>query len=128
MKRKSSCLLQALIFLGLAALVPAAFAYDGSTPVVKVVVIEGSYAPSSILFVVDQQVANCPAGEWLMWEGGALYPRTSAVDIDRKANVKMAYTALLAAMHANGRVRVYARNKTATVGCIVEFLHTLPAP
>jgi hypothetical protein len=127
MKRNSNNFVRALVSLSFAALAPVAFAYDGPTPVAKVVVVEGSFAPGALYFVADQQVANCPAGEWLTWEGGAAYPRTSAVDIDRKANVKMTFTALLAAMHASGRVRVYARNKTATVGCIVEFLHALPA-
>jgi hypothetical protein len=127
MKRNPRNSLRALVFASLAAFISSASAFDGATPVTKVVVLESTYLPGFFAFVVDQQVANCAAGEWLYWDGGAAYPPSSADQADRKANVKGMSGTVLAALHTGGRLRVHARNKpTATGNCIVEFIHALP--
>jgi hypothetical protein len=128
MKRNPHNTLRALVFASLAALISSASAYDGAVPVTKVVVLESTYLPGYFAFIIDQQVANCPAGEWLIWDGGAAYPPASADAADRKTNVKGMSNTVLAALHTGGRLRVYARNKpTATGSCVAEFIHALPA-
>lgn len=91
MKSTLRNILRAFIFASMAALIPAASAYDGATPVAKVVVLESTYLPGYFAFIIDQQVANCAAGEWILWDGGAAYPPASADAADRKANVKAMY-------------------------------------
>lgn len=128
MKRNSRNTLRALVFASLAAFISSVSAFDGATPVAKVVVLESTYLPGYFAFIIDQQVANCPAGEWLIWDGGAAYPPATADATDRKTNVKGMSNTVLAALHAGGRLRVHARNKpTATGSCVVEFIHALPA-
>jgi hypothetical protein len=119
--------LRSLIFASAALFAPAAFAFDAPTPVAKVTVIEPTYLPGFLLFVVDQQVANCASGEWLVWDGGAAFPPATASGLDRKANVKAMSNVVLAALHTGGRLRVHARNKPANGNCVVEFIHVLPA-
>jgi hypothetical protein len=102
-------------------------AFDSPIPVAKVSVVEVSYQPGAVVFQIDQPVANCPAGDWIAWDGGLSYPPGNpATEADRKSNVRQVTNTLLTAMHTNGRVRVYARNKTATVSCVVEYMHALP--
>ena len=105
-----------------------ALAYDAPVPVAKVILVEVTYLPGAVFFQVDQPVANCLAGEFILWDGGASYPPgNAATEADRKSNVKQLTNTLLAAMHTNARVRVHARNKIGTGSCVVEFLHALPA-
>lgn len=114
-------------FVIAALLAPAVLAYDAPIPVAKVGALEQTYLPGYFAFVIDQQVANCAAGEWLIWDGGAAYPTATASGQDRKSNVKAMSNVVLAALHTGGRLRVYARNKPANGSCIVEFIHALPA-
>ena len=128
MKRHARQAINASLFAGVTLLAPTAFAYDAPSPVAKVAFVEVSYQPGAVYFQIDQTVANCPTGDFILWEGGATYPPgNAATEADRKTNVKQVTNTLLMAMHTGGRVRVYARNKTASTSCVAEFLHALPA-
>ena len=114
MKRKTKQAYQTLIFASVLLVLAPAIAYDLPTPDAKVNFVEVTYQPDAIVFKIDQLVADCAAGTLLVWEGGAAYPRGTAVtEADRKSNIKLVTNMLLVAMHTGGRVRVHARNKTA---------------
>lgn len=128
MKRNLSNEFTACLLASIASFVTPALAYDLPVPIAKVILIEVTYQPGAVYFQIDQPVANCLAGEFILWDGGASYPPgNAATEADRKSNVKQVTNTLLIAMHTNARVRVHARNKPGTGNCVVEFLHALPA-
>jgi hypothetical protein len=105
--------------------------YDTPIPVAKVTAYEPTGLPSQFFFIIDQPVANCAAGEWIIWNGGLVFQGSSAdpdYQNDRKANVKAVSNSVLAALHTGGRMRVYAKNKSVGVtNCAVKYIHALPA-
>ena len=127
MKINSRHLIRSLIFAAAALFAHTVSAFDQPIPVAKVTALEPTYLPGFFAFVIDQQAANCAAGEWLYWDGGAAFPPATASGLDRKANVKAMSNVVLASLHTGGRLRVHARNKPANGNCVVEFIHVLPA-
>jgi hypothetical protein len=103
-----------------------ALAYD--SPVgqsVSVGVVEASYTPDSVVLQVNAPVANCAAGAWLEWDGGARFPRGGDEQV-RQASVKAMHASLLAALLGSRRLNIYAKNAaTAGAYCRVEFVHVL---
>ena len=127
MKRNARHKFTALLLVSIASFAAPALAYDLPVPVAKVILVEVTYQPGAVFFQIDQPAANCPAGDYILWDGGASYPPgNAATEADRKSNVKQLTNTLLIAMHTNARVRVHARNKPGTGSCVVEFLHALP--
>jgi hypothetical protein len=111
-------------------LASAALPYDEPIPVAKITLVEPTPLPAQFFFIIDQPVANCAAGEFLIWNGGVVYPQgnTDVDNNDRKANIKAVSNVALAALYTGGRVRVYAKNKSAAVpNCVVQYIHALPA-
>ena len=65
---------------------PLVMAYDLPAPITKVTLVETLYVPNAIFFLIDQPVADCVAGDWITWDGGATFaPGSLATDADRKA-------------------------------------------
>ena len=92
-----------------------------------VTLIEVTYLPDSIKFQVDQTVANCAPGSWIVWEGGALYPRGAATtdETERNANVRIIGQVLLGQKALGSKVRLFANNKNASGNCVVDYLYAL---
>ena len=89
MKRNLSNEFTAFLLASIASFVAPDLAYDLPVAVAKVILVEVSYLPGAVFFQVDQPVAYCPAGEFILWYGGASYPPgNAATEADRKSNVK----------------------------------------
>lgn len=89
------------VLASFSVLASAALPYDDPIPVAKVVFHEPTHLPSQLVFMIDQPVANCAAGELLIWNGGITYPSSSTdadFNNDRKANIKAVSNAVLAAI------------------------------
>lgn len=67
MKRNLSNQFTALLLASIAPLVAPVLAYDLPVPVAKVILVEVTYQPGLVFFQIDQPVANCPAGDFILW-------------------------------------------------------------
>jgi hypothetical protein len=77
----------------------------------KVTVVEGSYMPNSVYFVLDTGTTACPAGKWLLWKNA-----------DKDSN-KAVFAGLLAAANTGKSVRFhYADGDTNCLGSFIHFL------
>jgi hypothetical protein len=91
-----------------------ALAYDWVIEV-NVLVIEPSYVPSLINFVVDGGAGSCPAGSWLAWNAqGADQP-------SKIANIQAVLAVLMTAKAGGTKVRLHGNN----AGCSIEHIHAL---
>lgn len=77
----------------------------------KVTVVEPTYLPVAISFVMDTGSATCPAGTWLKWQKA-----------DQENN-KAVYATLMAALVSGKQVRFHFNNGDST--CSGQFLHLL---
>jgi hypothetical protein len=100
------------------------FAYVAPTPVANVTYIEMSYVPDAVYFQVDQPVANCIAGAYLIWQGGATFPKGASDESMRRSSVRNMAQVLLHQKTVGAKITVYAN--TAPSGnqyCVVENIH-----
>jgi hypothetical protein len=99
-------------------------AYVAPTPTATVTLVEGSYVPDQFYFQVDQPVANCIAGAYLLWQGGGTFLRGTADDSMRRANVRYMAQALLLQKALGAKITVYAAAvATGNQYCVVENIH-----
>lgn len=99
-------------------------AYVAPTPTAIVTLIEGSYVPDAVYFAVDQPVANCISGAYLIYQGGGSFPRGTADDSMRRANVRHMAQTLLLQKSIGAKVTVYAGNvASGNQYCVVENIH-----
>lgn len=76
--------------------------------VAKVGLVESSYMPASVAFILASGTASCPAGKWLFWQRDA-------------ENNKAVYAMLLAAKISGGSVRIFFDEGDST--CVPRHLH-----
>jgi len=74
----------------------------------RVIVLEPTYMPTRVSFMVSVAPLSCPAGNWLSWQSADT------------ANNKAVYGTLLAAITARKMVRIFMKD-----GCEVGFIHLL---
>ena len=72
----------------------ALFCTNSNSQVVgSITTLEASYVPLFVYFQLNQPVANCPAGTWLIWEGGATLPVGGSDETGRRMNDRVEITA-----------------------------------
>lgn len=76
----------------------------------KVLLVEPTYMPGAVSFILSGGTASCPAGRYLRWQKDA-------------ENNKAVYAALLGAMVTGKRVTLYFDDGDTT--CLGRFLHVL---
>lgn len=97
------------------ALVPTmADAFDWAYDV-KVTVIEVTYLPDRVGFMVDRSVGSCAAGSWLMWPGQGSDPAA------RAANTQAILSTLITAKGSGQSIRIFGRN----AGCTIDYLYLI---
>jgi len=75
----------------------------------KVTLVEPTYLPNAVTFVMDAGNATCPAGSWLKWQK------------PDPENNKAVFAALMAAMTAGKQVRLYIND--GDTSCVGQFVH-----
>ena len=100
----------AIACLSLAA--PSAFAYDWSVTG-HVTMIEPSYMPNQLIFMIDAPGGSCAAGAMLSWN---IRGSDQASQI---ANVNSVYSALVTALAAGRTVTIFGNNSN----CSIDFIH-----
>jgi hypothetical protein len=100
-------------------------AWVAPVPEAFLTTVEGALVPDSFGFQIDQPVANCPANTWLFYDGGSGFPRASAVESMRQANVRAIFQMLMAQKIAGAKIRVYASAGATNINCRIEFIHAI---
>lgn len=103
----------------------AVSAWVAPVPEAYLTTVEGVSVPDSVGFQIDQAAANCPANTWIYWDGGSGFPRATADETMRRANVRSMTQILMAQKIAGAKIRVYASNSATNVNCRVDFIHAL---
>lgn len=95
----------------------------------NVTYIEGSYVPDALYFKLDQPAANCPAGAFLVWQGGPQFPRGTSDDSMRRASVRFMAQTLQLQKTIGAKVVVFAASvASGTQYCNVENIHLPESP
>ena len=76
----------------------------------RVTLVEPSYMPGAVVFMIDKSLPSCPAGSWLNWNKGA-------------DNNRAVYASLLSAMITGKRITLYINSGDTT--CAGKHLHVL---
>jgi len=76
--------------------------------VAKVSVVESSYMPGTVTFILADGTAQCPTGKWLVWQRDP-------------ENNKATYAMLMTAIVSGKKVKVYFDNGDST--CVPRHLH-----
>jgi hypothetical protein len=87
--------------------------------------IEASQVPGDLYFWVNHPVANCPAGNWLRWNGGLVYPPGATLEATRQVSVKNMTQILLAQKALGATVKLYGQNGAGNNYCRIVFIHAL---
>ncbi|WP_140986927.1 hypothetical protein [Asticcacaulis tiandongensis] len=74
-----------------------------------VTVIESSYMPSLVAFMIDQAAGSCAAGSFLKWYGVGLEAA------DRRENAQAVYASLLTALAGNRTINLVVQDTDCTV-------------
>jgi hypothetical protein len=115
--------LVALLSLGAAR---SSHAWDGNPVIASITEVEMTSIPNALHFKINQPVANCPAGNWITWDGGIAFPPGTLDESGRRSNVRNMAQTVLAQKITGSTVRVYARNTSDLVGlagCKIEYFH-----
>jgi hypothetical protein len=78
--------------------------------VARVILVEPTYMPGSVMFQLDKPLPSCPLGTWFRWDKGA-------------ENNKAVLSSLLSALISGKRVVVHVNNGDTT--CAGQYLHVL---
>lgn len=78
--------------------------------VTKVSLVESSYMPGNVAFILSGGTALCPAGRWLFWQRDA-------------ENNKAVYAMLMSAMISGKKVKVYFDD--GDTSCVPKFMHLI---
>jgi hypothetical protein len=76
--------------------------------VAKVKLVEATYVPAAVAFMLSEGSASCPAGKMLFWERGA-------------ENNKAVYAMLMAAKISGGKVQIVFNDGDSN--CVPQYLH-----
>lgn len=76
--------------------------------VAKVTLVEATYVPAAVAFILSEGTASCPAGNFLFWERSA-------------ENNKAVYAMLMAAMISGKKVQVVFNDGDSS--CVPQYLH-----
>jgi hypothetical protein len=77
-----------------------------------VTVVEASYIPWALYFIIDQSPTNCPSGSWMRWNiGGSDEP-------SRIANAQAVISTLVTAKVSGKTVRLFGNS----VDCSVDYI------
>lgn len=93
------------LLLGLAS--GTSFALENFTG--KITVVEPTYLPSAVTFIMDTGNSTCPSGTWLKWQNAD------------SQNNKAIYATLITAMATGKQVRFVMNNGDLT--CKGQYLH-----
>lgn len=74
----------------------------------KVSLVESSYMPTRVTFMMTGGTASCPAGTWLHWQRDA-------------ENNKAVYAMLMSALVSGKQVRVFFDD--GDTNCVPKFMH-----
>ena len=74
----------------------------------KVKLVESTYVPAAVAFMLSEGTASCPAGRMLFWERAA-------------ENNKAVYAMLLAAKISGGKVQIVFNEGDSN--CVPQYLH-----
>ena len=91
-------------------LIPMFSAHADEVVTARVTLVEPSYMPGAVMFMIDKSLPSCPAGSWLNWNKGA-------------DNNRAVYASLLSAMMTGKRVTLHINSGDTT--CAGKHLHIL---
>jgi hypothetical protein len=83
-------------------------AYGNEHVLAKVSLVESSYMPGLVTFMLTNGTATCPAGKWLVWQRDA-------------DNNKAIYAMLVSALIGGKQIRVFFTPGDAS--CVPKFMH-----
>lgn len=78
--------------------------------VAKVSLVEATYVPTAVAFILSEGTASCPAGNFLFWKRDA-------------ENNKAVYAMLMAAMISGKKVQIVFN--AGDSNCVPQYLHLL---
>lgn len=76
----------------------------------KVSLVEATYVPTAVAFILSEGTASCPAGKLLFWKRDS-------------ENNKAVYAMLMTAMASGKRIQVVFNDGDA--GCVPQYMHML---
>lgn len=96
--------------LGLGALMLLAAAPVGAVELAtsRVTVVEATYMPNAVTFMMETGTASCPAGHWLKWQKSA-------------DSNKAVYAALMTAVATGKKISFYVND--GDTSCVGVFFH-----
>lgn len=97
-----------LLLLAMLATAPIGDALADEAVTARVILIEPTYMPTTIMFQLDKPLPSCPLGTWLRWNKGA-------------ENNKAAFASLLSALTSGKPVRFHINSGDTT--CAGQYLH-----
>lgn len=101
----------ALVLTGFAFIAAASPGYCSDWYVdTKIVIIEPTYMPTSLVFQANSPGGTCSAGTWLV------YSAQGATVEDKRANIDAILAVLLTAQARNSTIRLYGNN----TGCSIQ--------
>ncbi|KAF1721727.1 hypothetical protein CSC75_05795 [Pseudoxanthomonas wuyuanensis] len=83
-------------------------AYALEHVVAKVTLVEATYVPAAVAFILSKGTVSCPAGKFLFWERSA-------------ENNKAVYAMLMAALIGGNKIQVVFND--GDTGCVPQYLH-----
>ena len=92
----------------LAMLLVAGQAQGQESVLAKVSLVESTYMPVTVAFMMAGGTASCPAGKWLFWQRDA-------------ENNKAVYAMLMSALVSGKQVRVFFDD--GDTNCVPKFMH-----
>ena len=92
----------------LAMLLAAGQAQCNEIALAKVSLVESSYMPIRVTFILSGGTTSCPAGTWLNWQRDA-------------ENNKAVYAMLMSALVSGKQVRVFFDD--GDTNCVPKFMH-----
>lgn len=97
--------------MGLSLAFSCCATYGSEIVVGRVTLLEPTYLPTRVVFMMDTGSSSCPAGNYLTWQNA-----------DQNNN-KATYATLMLALSMGKKVRLYVNDGDTT--CIGRFLHLL---